>query len=86
MVVHVYHPYRQPDGVNHCAPVNGHCSHLCLPAPQINAQSSKISCACPDQLTLMSDGLMCAEKSKNFNIAFSIHFRKSVVFEEIYLI
>ncbi|XP_072161626.1 low-density lipoprotein receptor [Bemisia tabaci] len=65
MVVHVYHPYRQPDGVNHCAPVNGHCSHLCLPAPQINAQSSKISCACPDQLTLMSDGLMCAEKMDN---------------------
>ncbi|KAK7580566.1 hypothetical protein V9T40_001195 [Parthenolecanium corni] len=61
MVIHVYHPYRQPDGVNYCAAVNGHCSHLCLPAPQINAKSPKISCACPDGLTLMNDRLMCAE-------------------------
>ncbi|XP_025192655.1 very low-density lipoprotein receptor-like isoform X1 [Melanaphis sacchari] len=65
MVVHVYHPYRQPDGVNHCAAVNGHCSHLCLPAPQINSKSPKISCACPNGLMLMSDGLMCAEEVKN---------------------
>ncbi|XP_025410489.1 very low-density lipoprotein receptor-like isoform X2 [Sipha flava] len=62
MVVHVYHPYRQPDGINHCAAVNGHCSHLCLPAPQINSESPKISCACPNGLMLMSDGLMCAEE------------------------
>jgi len=62
MVVHVYHPYRQPDGVNHCAAVNGHCSHLCLPAPQINERSPKISCACPDGLTLMKDGLMCTDE------------------------
>uniref|UniRef100_A0A2S2QMG1 Very low-density lipoprotein receptor n=1 Tax=Sipha flava TaxID=143950 RepID=A0A2S2QMG1_9HEMI len=64
MVVHVYHPYRQPDGINHCAAVNGHCSHLCLPAPQINSESPKISCACPNGLMLMSDGLMCAEEGK----------------------
>ncbi|KAF6216065.1 hypothetical protein GE061_000403 [Apolygus lucorum] len=62
MVVHVYHPYRQPDGINHCAAVNGHCSHLCLPAPQINVKSPKISCACPDGLVLMKDGLMCADE------------------------
>ncbi|XP_054277887.1 very low-density lipoprotein receptor-like isoform X3 [Macrosteles quadrilineatus] len=61
MVLHVYHPYRQPDGVNYCAAVNGHCSHLCLPAPQINNRSPKISCACPDGLVLMADGLMCTE-------------------------
>nr|CAA03855.1 lipophorin receptor [Locusta migratoria] len=61
MVIHVYHPYRQPDGENHCQAVNGHCSHLCLPAAQINAHSPKISCACPDGLQLMQDGLMCAE-------------------------
>uniref|UniRef100_A0A8D9BTS8 Very low-density lipoprotein receptor n=1 Tax=Cacopsylla melanoneura TaxID=428564 RepID=A0A8D9BTS8_9HEMI len=61
MVLHVYHPYRQPDGTNHCAAVNGHCSHLCLPAPQINAHSPKISCACPDGLKLLPDRLMCAE-------------------------
>lgn len=64
MVVHVYHPYRQPDGINHCAAVNGHCSHLCLPAPQINNKSPKISCSCPNGLMLMSDGLMCAEEGK----------------------
>lgn len=61
MVLHVYHPYRQADGVNYCAAVNGHCSHLCLPAPQINSRSPKISCACPDGLMLMADGLMCTE-------------------------
>ncbi|XP_041674684.1 low-density lipoprotein receptor isoform X4 [Drosophila eugracilis] len=61
MVVHVYHPYRQPDGVNHCQSVNGHCSHLCLPAPRINDRSPRISCACPTGLKLMVDGLMCVE-------------------------
>ncbi|XP_052866430.1 low-density lipoprotein receptor-related protein 8 isoform X1 [Anopheles cruzii] len=61
MTIHVYHPYRQPDGVNHCQAVNGHCSHLCLPAPQISASSPKISCACPTGLKLMSDSLMCVE-------------------------
>ncbi|XP_061931598.1 low-density lipoprotein receptor isoform X11 [Apis cerana] len=62
MVVHVYHPYRQPDGMNQCQAVNGHCSHLCLPAPRINSKSPLLSCACPDGLKLLSDGLMCVEK------------------------
>lgn len=61
MTVHVYHPYRQPDGTNYCQAVNGHCSHLCLPAPQFHANSPKISCACPTGLKLTSDGLMCEE-------------------------
>ncbi|XP_012162012.1 very low-density lipoprotein receptor isoform X14 [Ceratitis capitata] len=61
MVVHVYHPYRQPDGINHCQAVNGHCSHLCLPAPRINERSPRISCACPTGLKLMDDRLMCVE-------------------------
>ncbi|XP_050068353.1 low-density lipoprotein receptor isoform X3 [Anopheles maculipalpis] len=65
MTIHVYHPYRQPDGVNHCQAVNGHCSHLCLPAPQINSDSPKISCACPTGLKLMSDSLMCVEDEKS---------------------
>ncbi|XP_069159627.1 very low-density lipoprotein receptor isoform X9 [Procambarus clarkii] len=59
MTVHVYHSYRQPNGTNHCTPLNGLCTHLCLPAPQRTAQASKISCACPDGLMLMSDGLTC---------------------------
>ncbi|XP_041975509.1 low-density lipoprotein receptor isoform X10 [Aricia agestis] len=61
MVIHVYHPYRQPDGVNHCAAVNGHCSHLCLPAPRIGAHSPRVSCACPTGLRLLPDNQMCAE-------------------------
>jgi hypothetical protein len=64
MTIHVYHPYRQPDGENHCQAVNGHCSHLCLPAPHINEQSPRISCACPTGLKLMDDGLMCVEDGK----------------------
>lgn len=63
MVVHVYHPYRQPDGENFCTAVNGHCSHLCLPSPLINSKSPRISCACPDGLSLLPDGLMCVEAS-----------------------
>ncbi|XP_039970015.1 low-density lipoprotein receptor isoform X4 [Bactrocera tryoni] len=65
MVVHVYHPYRQPDGINHCQAVNGHCSHLCLPAPRINERSPRISCACPTGLKLMEDRLMCVEDLDN---------------------
>lgn len=61
MTIHVYHPYRQPDGINHCSAVNGHCSHLCLPAPQILAHSPKISCACPTGLKLLEDGQTCIE-------------------------
>lgn len=64
MVVHVYHPYRQPDGENHCQAVNGHCSHLCLPAPQINQHSPLISCACPENLRMLSDGLTCVQDGK----------------------
>ncbi|XP_071454305.1 very low-density lipoprotein receptor isoform X2 [Hetaerina americana] len=63
MVVHVYHPYRQPDGENYCQMVNGHCSHLCLPAPQINDRSPKISCACPDGLRFLPDGLTCVDEA-----------------------
>jgi len=68
MVIHVYHPYRQPDGNNFCQTVNGHCSHLCLPAPQFPGRldSPKISCACPNGLRLMQDRLMCAEDGNLF--------------------
>ncbi|XP_045126059.1 very low-density lipoprotein receptor-like isoform X3 [Portunus trituberculatus] len=59
MTVHVYHSYRQPNGTNHCTPLNGLCTHLCLPAPQTNESTCKVTCACPDGLVLMSDGLTC---------------------------
>lgn len=59
MVVHVYHPYRQPDALNHCLPLNGRCSHICLPAPQLTKNSAKTSCACPHGLKMNKDGLNC---------------------------
>ncbi|XP_069976853.1 very low-density lipoprotein receptor isoform X21 [Penaeus vannamei] len=64
MTVHVYHSYRQPNGTNHCTPLNGLCTHLCLPAPQKSPSDSKITCACPDGLVLMSDGLTCESKDE----------------------
>ncbi|KAG5899803.1 hypothetical protein JTB14_010242 [Gonioctena quinquepunctata] len=67
MVIHVYHPYRQPDGENHCQAVNGHCSHLCLPAPQINENSPKISCACPETLRMLENGLTCVQDGTTNN-------------------
>ncbi|KOB75023.1 Lipophorin receptor [Operophtera brumata] len=74
MVIHVYHPYRQPDGVNHCAAVNGHCSHLCLPAPRIGQHSPRVSCACPNGLRLLPDNQMCVEDITlfRFNIDVSV--------------
>lgn len=78
MVVHVYHPYRQPDGTNQCQAVNGHCSHLCLPAPKINSRSPVLSCACPDGLRLLPDGLMCVENGKlilsSLQSLFTLHY------------
>lgn len=74
MTIHVYHPYRQPDGENFCQAVNGHCSHLCLPAPKVTERSPRISCACPTGLKLMDDGLMCVEDGKFELINWSHNF------------
>ncbi|XP_059098508.1 very low-density lipoprotein receptor-like isoform X2 [Tigriopus californicus] len=59
MVVHVYHPYRQPDTTNHCLPLNGRCSHICLPAPQLTKRSAKTTCFCPLGMKLGQDNLNC---------------------------
>ncbi len=75
MVIHVYHPYRQPDAPNHCLPLNGRCSHICLPAPQITANSAKTACACPHGLKLDKDSLNCVHDRKfdiNRNNSFSL--------------
>ena len=64
MAVHVYHPYRQPDATNYCRPLNGHCSHICVPAPQITPNSAKTSCICPNGYKLKEDGLNCATDRK----------------------
>lgn len=80
MVIHVYHPYRQPDGNNHCQAVNGHCSHLCLPAPQINIHSPRISCACPESLRMLPDGLTCVQDGKHFDLVHFCHLFCPFVF------
>ncbi|XP_035710081.1 low-density lipoprotein receptor isoform X2 [Folsomia candida] len=72
MSVHVYHAYRQPDGENHCTPLNGRCSHLCLPAPKVNERSPLISCGCPDGLVLTNDGQNCAPDPA-FNLHHLLH-------------
>ncbi|XP_040568074.1 low-density lipoprotein receptor-related protein 8 isoform X1 [Lepeophtheirus salmonis] len=59
MVIHVYHPYRQKDSINHCLPLNGRCSHVCVPAPQFTKDSAKTACVCPNGLRLSHDNLNC---------------------------
>ncbi|XP_037069177.1 very low-density lipoprotein receptor-like [Pollicipes pollicipes] len=59
--VRAYHPYRQPNGTNWCAPTNGACSHVCLPAPLTAGSERRTGCACPRGLQLQDDGLTCAE-------------------------
>lgn len=83
MTIHVYHPYRQPDGVNHCQAVNGHCSHLCLPAPKLTEKSPRISCACPTGLKLMDDGLMCVEDGK---LTFSCLYFQIIIISFIFFL
>lgn len=59
MDVHVYHSYKQPQGVNHCEPANGMCSHFCLPAPILSIHSARYTCACPNGMELQEDGRNC---------------------------
>ncbi|CDQ74153.1 unnamed protein product [Oncorhynchus mykiss] len=57
MDVHIYHPYRQPEGMmaNHpCQTNNGGCSNLCLLSP-----GGGYNCACPTNFYLASDGRQC---------------------------
>ncbi|KAL1426766.1 hypothetical protein MTO96_017995 [Rhipicephalus appendiculatus] len=59
MDVHVYHSYKQPQGVNHCEQANGMCSHFCLPAPILSIHSARYTCACPNGMELQEDGRNC---------------------------
>lgn len=82
MVIHVYHPYRQPEAQNHCLPLNGRCSHVCLPAPQLTANSAKTSCACPRGLRLDNDNLNCIHDRKLF---FSFFYLSRFLLVSIFL-
>ncbi|TKS84137.1 Very low-density lipoprotein receptor [Collichthys lucidus] len=57
----VYHELIQLSGTNWCTEkgVNGGCSYMCLPAPQINKHSPKYTCVCPEGQELAADGLRC---------------------------
>lgn len=82
MTVHVYHPYRQPNGTNHCSANSVLCTHLCLPAPQINnllAHSAKISCACPTGLKLLDDDRTCIEDG-NYYSKFRTEIDLSIIY------
>ncbi|KAK8763872.1 hypothetical protein V5799_033525 [Amblyomma americanum] len=59
MDVHVYHSYKQPQGVNYCEQANGMCSHFCLPAPVLSTHSARYSCSCPNGMELEEDGRNC---------------------------
>ena len=76
MAVHVYHPFRQPDATNFCKPLNGHCSHICVPAPQLTSNSAKTSCICPNGYKLEKDNLNCVtdRKYSYFKIYISLSF------------
>ena len=68
MVVQVHHPYRQPAYHNHCKRYNGHCTHICLPAPQVSSHSPRTSCACPQEMVLQADGRSCQNKGCNIQL------------------
>ncbi|XP_030279710.1 low-density lipoprotein receptor-related protein 1-like isoform X1 [Sparus aurata] len=55
MDIHIYHPYRQPEVLNHpCQTNNGGCSNLCLLSP-----GGGYKCACPTNFYLASDQRTC---------------------------
>uniref|UniRef100_A0A3Q3R0H9 EGF-like domain-containing protein n=1 Tax=Monopterus albus TaxID=43700 RepID=A0A3Q3R0H9_MONAL len=54
MDIHIYHPYRQPEGKTKSLINNGGCSNLCLLSP-----GGGYKCACPTNFYLAADGKQC---------------------------
>ncbi|XP_069783632.1 low-density lipoprotein receptor-related protein 4-like isoform X2 [Narcine bancroftii] len=70
----IYHELLQTSGKNWCEAF-GTCEHMCLPAPQINSQSPKYTCVCPNGMVLENDEQHCRkvnETPKMFTITPSI--------------
>ncbi|XP_030599865.1 low-density lipoprotein receptor-like [Archocentrus centrarchus] len=57
----LHHNLKQPIGTNWC--MNGGCEFLCLPAPQLDQQSPRYTCACPDDMILGPDMKKCVTGS-----------------------
>lgn len=54
-----FHPRA---GTNWCKSTDGlSCEFLCLPAPRINLRSPRVTCVCPDDMTLGADMLTCVQ-------------------------
>lgn len=64
--VTVYHPYRQPEGINYCERMIKKCSHLCLAVPAIINNTIRATCACPTGSKLLIDDSTCASESNFF--------------------
>ena len=78
----VYHPYRQPDGINYCEQMIKKCSHLCLAVPAIINNTIRVTCACPTGYKLMIDDLTCVSESnysKNIFYCLRLMFRTTLI-------
>jgi len=71
MVIQLVHPHRQPRLPDLCAPDNGGCSHICLPAPHWSDldQSQRslqtlTTCACPPHMTMLANMRTCVSTER----------------------